>query len=332
MRRCVDYIARQTTCTLKSRIPHRMSQSAIAPVRSTLNTARSKPRSRSPFRAAHLFVLPYVILLVVFGLAPGIYALVISFAKFVGGRPQYFLAGISNYITAYSDIRFLPALGHVFSYLLISIPVGIVGVIFIALWLHARPGKVATGFRTLFFVPGAFAGPALVLLAFFMMNPTTSPFGFVLRALGFESSAQVTLQDNYPVLFTIIGFFAGAGGWIAIFYGALNAISKEVLEAATMDGCNAWQIAYSIKMPLILPYIAYMVILVFAGNVQLFAEPQLFGSKYWSPNQLGYAYAFEIGNFGASAAISLLMVVIGLIGAGLIIKFSGFYQTDATVS
>ena len=95
---------------------------------------------------------------------------------------------------------------------------------------------------------------------------------------------------------------------------------------------SPWQTATQIKMPLILPYIAYFVILVFAGNVQLFAEPQLFGAKYWSPNQLGYAFAFEIGNFGASAAISLLMVLIGLVGAGLIIRFSGFYQTDATAS
>ena len=310
---------------------HRMSQSVIA-TKSVSKIQRNKTRSRSPFRAAHLFVLPYVILMVLFGLAPGIYALIISFAKFVGGRPQFFQAGISNYITAYSDLRFLPALGNVFHFLLISIPTGIIGVIFIALWLHARPGRIATGFRTLFFVPGAFAGPALVLLAFFMLSPVTSPFGFLLRAMGFENSTQVTLPDNYPVLFTVIGFFAGAGGWVAIFYGALNGISKEVLEAAMMDGCNQWQTAYSIKMPLILPYIAYMAILVFAGNVQLFAEPQLFGSKYWSPNQLSYAFAFEIGNFGASAAISLLMVVIGLIGAGLIIKFSGFYQTDATAS
>ena len=316
---------------LQSRTFYRMSQSVLA-TKSVSKVQRNRRRSRSPFHAAHLFVLPYVILMVLFGLAPGIYALIISFAKFVGGRPQFFQAGISNYTTAYSDLRFLPALGNVFHFLLISIPAGIVGVIFIALWLHARPGRLATGFRTLFFIPGAFAGPALVLLAFFMLSPVTSPFGFLLRAMGFENSAQVTLPDNYPVLFTVIGFFAGAGGWVAIFYGALNGISKEVLEAAMMDGCNQWQTAYSIKMPLILPYIAYMAILVFAGNVQLFAEPQLFGSKYWSPNQLSYAFAFEIGNFGASAAISLLMVVIGLIGAGLIIKFSGFYETDATAS
>jgi multiple sugar transport system permease protein len=304
-----------------------MSQSALA-----AKSVRAKRKARSPFRAAHLFLLPYVILLVVFGIVPGLYALVISFAKFVRGRPQFFEAGLTNFVTAYSDIRFGPALGNVFRFLLISIPVGIIGVLFISLWLHVRQGKISTLFRTIFFVPGAFAGPALILLSFFMLSPDTSPFGFLLRAMGYQTSAEVQLIDHYPTLFTIIGFFAGAGGWVAIFYGALNGIGREVLEAATMDGCNAWQTAYHIKMPLILPYIAYMIILVFAGNVQLFAEPQLFGAKYWSPNQLGYAYAFEIGNFGASAAISLLMVAIGLVGAGLIIKFSGFYQTDATAS
>lgn len=294
--------------------------------------AGKKRRIRPTSLAAYLFLLPYLILLVLFGIAPGLYALIISFAKFVGGRPQFFQAGLTNYVTAFSDIRFLPALGNVFRYLLISIPFGIIGVLFIVLWLHSRPGKTSTAFRTVFFVPGAFAGPALVLLSFFMLNPVSSPFAPILQAMGYQSSAEVQLVDNYPTLFTIIGFFAGAGGWVAIFYGALNGISKEIYEAALMDGCNAWQTSVYIKMPLILPYIAYMVILVFAGNVQLFAEPQLFGAKYWSPNQLSYAFAFEIGNFGASAAISLLMVGIGLLGAGLIIRFSGFYQTDATAS
>lgn len=310
--------------------------STAAPVSPTVPSAIAARSNRRPrklrLNAAYLFLLPYVVLLILFGIIPGVYALIISFAKFVGGRPQFFQAGLANYITAYSDIRFAASLGNIFRFLLLSIPVGIAGVLFLSLWLHARPGRTSTTFRTIFFVPGAFAGPALVLLSFFMLSPDTSPFGLLLRAMGYENSAQVTLIDHYPVLFTIIGFFAGAGGWIAIFYGALSGIGNEVLEAATMDGCNAWQSAVYIKMPLILPYIAYMIILVFAGNVQVFAEPQLFGAKYWSPNQLGYAYAFEIGNFGASAAISLLMVVIGLIGAGLIVKFSGFYRTDVTAT
>ena len=291
-----------------------------------------RERRRSPLRAAHLFLLPYVILLILFGIVPGLYALIISCAKFVGGRPQYFQAGLDNYVTAYTDFRVLDSFSNVLSYLLISIPIGVIGVIFISLWLHAKPGKISTTFRTIFFIPGAFAGPALVLLAFFMFSPTTSPFGVLLTAMGFQNSAEVTLRDNYPVLFTILGFFAGAGGWVSIFYGALDGISKEVMEAAIMDGCNTFQTAYLVKLPLIRTYLAYMVMLTVAGNVQVFAEPQLFGSKYWSPNQIGYAFAFEIGNFGASAAISLLMVTVGLFAATLIIKYSGFYQTDATAS
>ena len=77
---------------------------------------------------------------------------------------------------------------------------------------------------------------------------------------------EVITPAHLPWIFTLIGFFAGAGGWIAIFYGALNNISQEVLEAATIDGCSAWQLAMYIKRPLISSYIIYMLILTFAGR------------------------------------------------------------------
>ncbi len=81
--------------------------------------------------------------------------------------------------------------------------------------------------------------------------------------------------------------------------------------------------------------------LTFAGNIQIFTEPQIVSANFsyigistisptWSPNQLGYSFAFTLGNFGAAAAISLLMVALGLIGATLIIRITGFFTTDAT--
>ena len=104
-----------------------------------------------------------------------------------------------------------------------------------------------------------------------------------------------------------------------------------------MDGCSRLQMALRIKLPLIRPYIAYMLILTFAGNVQLFAEPQLIGrapgstiSAYWSPNQLGYAFAFELGNFGAAAALSMLLLIIGIVGAFIIIRTTNLFQTEAS--
>ena len=72
-----------------------------------------------------------------------------------------------------------------------------------------------------------------------------------------------------------------------------------------MDGCGPVRMGWSIKLPLIRPYVIYMLILTFAANVQIFVEPQLLArapgatiGKYWSLNQLSYAYAFELSDFG----------------------------------
>jgi multiple sugar transport system permease protein len=299
----------------------------------TLAASKARARRRPRLQAAHLFVLPYALLLLAFGVGPGLYAFVISFARFVEGRPRLFEAGIANYAFAFSDFRFLPAFQNVGAFLLISLPFGIVGVVLLALLLHARNDSFGALMRTIYFVPGAVAGPTAVLLAIFVFDPNISPFQGLLRAMGYGVVSDVIAPAHLPLLFTLVGFFTGAGGWIAIFYGALSGISHEVLEAATVDGCSAWQLAWHIKQPLIRPYVAYMLILTFAGNVQLFAEPQLIGaasaapiSPTWSPNQLGYEFAFGLGNFGASAAISLVMLLIGLAGAVLILKYTEVFS------
>ena len=50
--------------------------------------------------------------------------------------------------------------------------------------------------------------------------------------------------------------------------------------------------------------------------------------KYWSLNQLSYAYAFELSDFGSAAVISLLMLGFGLVGAIIIIRLTDFFRTD----
>ena len=126
---------------------------------------------------------------------------------------------------------------------------------------------------------------------------------------------------------------SGLVGGLPFFYGGLKGISTDLLEAAAIDGANVWQTALYIKLPMIWRYVIYLFILTFAGNIQLFTEPQIIGPSFsyvgistisptWSPNQLSYYFAFSEGNFGAAAAISLLMVAIGL--AGALVDHSGY--------
>jgi multiple sugar transport system permease protein len=178
-----------------------------------------------------------------------------------------------------------------------------------------------------------------VLVVIFMLDPSISPFQALLKGMGFKLTNDVIYPGSLPIIFTLMGFFAGAGMWIAIQYGALEAISTEVLEAATMDGCNAWQKVLHIKLPLIRPYIIYQFILILAGNVQLFVEPQILAGgnnlgvggnvpAVWSPNQLAYNFAFERGNFGAASALSLILLAIGFGAAYMIIRWTGFFKIE----
>lgn len=288
---------------------------------------------------AYLFVLPYVLVMLAFGLGPGLYALLISFADFSSGVPKYFAAGFSNYLAVFKDFRFTFTFGNIAEFLVISVPLGIAMVVILAILLQMHPGQLTTALRTLYFVSGAVTGPVLVLVMIFMLDPSISPFQALLKGMGFELLNDVIYADSLPVLFTLVGFFSGAGLWIAIQYGALEAIPTEVVEAATIDGANAWQKALLIKFPLIRPYIIYQFILIFAGNVQLFVEPQILGGgnnlgvggnvpMVWSPNQLAYNFAFELGNFGAASALSLILLMIGLGAAYLIIRWTGFFNIE----
>jgi len=293
----------------------------------------SSKRRRYGF--AYLMVAPYALMLIVFGVAPGIYALLVSFADFHGGVPNLFQAGLQNYAIVFHDFRLITAFINIGKYLLISLPLVMLGTLLLVLLLHSRPSRFSSSFLAVYFAPGAIAGPTAVLLAIFMFDPNVSPFRFLLHALGFELVTDTIRLANLPFIFAILTFFLKAGAWIAILYGALNNLSREVIEAARVDGCNMWQLAWYIKLPLIFPYIIYMLILVLVSNVQLFAEPQLINSattsvntRYWAPNQLAYAFAFESANFGAAAVVSIIMVLIGLTGTVLILSLTNIFRTE----
>jgi multiple sugar transport system permease protein len=88
-------------------------------------------------------------------------------------------------------------------------------------------------------------------------------------------------------------------------------------------------------LPMIRKWIAYMVILSFATGTQLFVEPQLVNSASlghvpdtWSANQLAFQLAFRYGRFNEAAALSVDLLVIGLIAAVLIVTRTGLFKKD----
>jgi multiple sugar transport system permease protein len=277
------------------------------------------------------FVLPYLPFLIAFGIAPTIYALELAFTNAGGGW-----VGFHNFVRTYDDFRFIPAFKHILVYTVVWLGALMVFVVGLALLLHGRANRVSATFRFLFYIPGALAGAAAVVIWLFMLDPTVSPGSFLLRdLLGAKIFAQSIAPANLPYIFAMIAFWTGAGGWIVVMYGALNTIPPDLEEAARIDGAGPLTIAFRLKLPLIRKWIAYMLILSFATGTQLFVEPEIvqhasFGlvPDTWSANQLAYQLAFRYADFNAAAAIAVDLLVIGLVGAVVIVTRSGLFRTE----
>ncbi|MET0493620.1 MAG: sugar ABC transporter permease [Actinoplanes sp.] len=296
-----------------------------------LGRAASRPPAPRRNAMSYGFISVYVVLALAFGIVPALYALYLAFTDAEGG-----FAGLANFAKVTGDFRFWPAVTHVALYLVIWLVALVVLVTLLAVVVHAiRVRWLSRTLRFVFYLPGALAGASSVLLWLFVLDPTASPVAGLLRLLGFESFVQVIVPGNLPVIFAVIAFWTGAGGWIVIMYGALNNISAEVIEAARVDGANAVQIAWRIQLPMLRKWISYMGIMSLAAGTQLFVEPQLLSQASnaivpndYSLNQLAYQYAFQQNDFNGAAAISLLLLVIALALSAVFVTRGGLFERD----
>ena len=278
-----------------------------------------------------MFSSGYVVLLLAFGIGPMLYALYLAFTK--AGA----FVGLANFVKVFGDFRFFPAVQHVSAFVAIWLVSLIVFVLLLALVVHAvRVRWLSATSRFLFYIPGALAGSASVMLWLFLLDPSVSPVAVVLNQFGFTSFIQTVALGNLPVIFTVIAFWTGAGGWIIIMYGALNTISPDVMEAARIDGAGPVKIAWYIQIPLLRKWIAYMAIISLAAGIQLFVEPKILSlasrgvvPKDYSLNQLAYVFAFgSQADFNGSAAISILLLVVAMGLAAFFVFRGGLFERD----
>jgi multiple sugar transport system permease protein len=286
---------------------------------------QSKVKNRNNL-AMWVMFSPYLFLLVSFGLIPIIMAL-LEVPHESRVNPD---GGWDAFAIVLQDFRFLPAVRNVLGFMAIFVPTTIIFVIVMALMLDVNPTAWKKWLRMAYIVPAAISGAVAVLVWYALLQPAFSPIREPLSWVGLVTSDQIWQTKNLVFIFAIMAFFAIAGNWILIQFGSLQSISGEVIEAARVDGCSAFQIAIRIKLPLIKKYIVYMGVLIFAGGLQIFVEPQLIDTgiysgiaEAWSLDQLAFELAFTSGDFGGASALSLMLLVPSFLGALVVI-----FKTD----
>ena len=309
-----------------------MTTTAIPAQRDERDRARAARRKAGrDTRMSYLLLLPYLILLALFGIFPIAYAFGLSFVDTI----EMAFYGVTNYGAILSDFRVPQSALNVITFVAIWVGMTVIGVATLSLMLDSVGRRTATTLRIIYFLPGAVTSSAIVVLWLFVLDPSVSPFQPVLHLIGWQTRADVISGVGLAGIFAVMAYFSASGGWIVVFGGALSSLPPEVMEAARIDGANRFQLATRIKLPMIWRSLVLMGILSFAGGLQLFVEPQLmalagpqFAQNDWSLNQMAFQYAFRMGDFGASAALSTMLVGASIAIALVIVFATRFYKLD----
>ncbi|MBQ7903864.1 MAG: sugar ABC transporter permease [Oscillospiraceae bacterium] len=208
-----------------------------------------------------VFVLPTLLAFTIGFIIPFIEGLYLSFCQFTTVKNAKFV-GLSNYQSILADEQFISAFGFTVSYAVVSIIVINVIALGLALLL-TRELKGTNIFRTVFFMPNLIGGIVLGYIWQILINCVLSIVGQPLLALN-------SLAGYWGLI--ILTAWQQIGYMMIIYIAGLQNVPDDLIEAAAIDGANAWQTFWKVKLPMIMSSITVCVFLTLTNSFKLFDQ------------------------------------------------------------
>jgi multiple sugar transport system permease protein len=260
----------------------------------------------------YLFLLPFMVLFVIFLVLPLVYALGISVfeTRLVGGTA---FVGLENYLRAFGDADFWQGVWRMVVFGSFQVPIMLGLALVFALVLDSGTVWLRNLFRLGFYLPYAVPSVVAALIWGYLYGPAFGPFTQLAELLNFPAPNFLSNTWMLASIANIVTWtFTGYN--MIIMYAALQSLPAELDDAAAVDGAKGWQIALYIKVPLIRSAIFLTIIFSIIGTLQLFTEPrimfaiapQVIGDHY-TPNLYAYTLAFTNQEYNYSAAISFVL-------------------------
>jgi ABC-type sugar transport system permease subunit len=238
--------------------------------------------------------------------------------------------GLDNYKRLIEDPVFWQSIRNGFIIFFMYVPIMTLLALVLAVILNSESIRFYRVFRTILFIPYITTMVAVGYVFRMLLNKEGGLFNTILTNIGIPA---VPWLDNVwwaRVSISLLIIWAWLGYNMVIMQAGLQTISKDLVEAATIDGANQVQAFFHITIPLMKPIIFFSVILSTIGSFGLFNEvyaltnmAQLGGPMNATMTPLVYIYrqAFENFNFSYAAAISYLYFAIILVIALLQLKY-----------
>ncbi|AGM06908.1 sugar ABC transporter permease [Amycolatopsis keratiniphila] len=268
----------------------------------------------------YLYIAPFFVVFGIVGLFPLLYTAYVSLFSWEAGDDDPTFIGMDNFKELFADTQFWNALENTVSiFLLSSVPQLIIAVLLAAL-LSARI-RGATGWRVGVLLPYAASLVALGIIFANLFGPKYGLVNGLLQTIGLDPVDWQAGRFSSHVAIAIMVNWRWTGYNALIVLAAMQAIPKELHEAALIDGAGTARRFFSITLPLLKPTLIFVTITSTIGGLQIFTEPKLFdampgSNNGGSSNQFQtvtlylYQTAFENYELGYASAIAWVLFVI----------------------
>lgn len=269
-------------------------------------------RNKAEKRKSMLATLPALCLFLIFTYIPLLMTLRYSVTDWNGFSKDYNFVGIQNFLDIFKDSEVKAAFGNTFYFTILSVGIGIVIQLLLAIFLFEKL-KGRNVLRAILYAP-CIISPVIISLTwlnFFqyagIINEVLGKIGFTMDWLG-----DVNIVKNVLIF---INTWQWVGYGMIIFMTGLTSIPADVYEASMLDGASGWKKFRYITLPLLMPSVTVNVFVSITGALRLFDLPFVMtgggpmdASKTISMTIYDNAFLYE--RFGYSSAVGVLLFVV----------------------
>jgi len=261
----------------------------------------------------YLLLSPSILIILGFSTIPLIWGIYYSFTRGSMLGPKSFV-GFQNYIAAASHPIFIKTVINTFAYALLTVPTVIVFAAVLAIILVQIP-KGQAFFRNTFYFPLITPVVIAANVWAYIVNRDFGPLNAILGWLGVTPIDW--LGDPFWAIPAIVmmEIWRGFGFYVIILFAALQAIPKDIYEAARIDGATSLRIIWRITLPLLQPAFGFCFIMATIFNFQLFDAIYVLtkGGPAWSTATVSwyvYQQAFQADNIGFASTMGVVLLLI----------------------
>ncbi|MEC0128425.1 carbohydrate ABC transporter permease [Paenibacillus pabuli] len=285
--------------------------------------------------APYVFVLPFILIFLIFWFFPLVNSFVMSFQdRMLGQDPKWI--GEANYSKLFTDKVFLTSIKNSVVYMLGTLVLLIPFPMLFAVMINSKLMMGREFFKSSFFLPAltsvAVAGTIFRLTFGEMEGSLMNSF---LGLFGVEPIKFLKDGEWSMAALLILACWRWTGVNMLYYLSGLKSIDNEYYEAASIDGASAWQKFRTITMPLLKPTTVYVTTISVYAGLAMFTESLMMFNGNNSPKNIGltivgylYRQGIEKNKLGYAAAVGIVLLVIAMVINLTQLKFSGMFKKE----